>query len=277
MPVALLDGDSWVYRCGFAAEKTYYLVEEPDGTYRKFQTHKEAKDYYDPQHSYIWSRKEIEPLENCLQMVKTSLENTLNVLGTSQRKIYLSGRRSFRDDVFSDYKGNRDGMAKPKYYRDIRDYLVGAWGAVVVDGIEADDALGIEAGSNKDCVIVAVDKDLDQIPGDHYNWTKGERYVVTQKGGLRFFYEQLLSGDPTDNVPGIPGIGPVKAKKALEECKTPNECALTVERMYREYLEQGAGVADTNPREIIDRNATLLWIQREKDQKHPFWKHYETK
>jgi 5'-3' exonuclease len=278
--VALWDGDSWVYRCGFAAEKTYYLVGHASGSndenkgwiFQEFDNHKEAKklaagDAEGVIDTQMWSRKEVEPLENCLQMVKSSLENTLNVLGTNEYRLYISGRRNFRDDIYPDYKANRDTAGKPKYYRDIRDYLLGQWNGQLCDGIEADDAVGIAAGDLGDrAVVVAVDKDLDQIPGRHYNWTTGEAYTVGPREALRFFYEQLLSGDPTDNVPGITGIGPVKAKKALAECKNPRECADTVLAMY---TEAGITLGD------LDRNATLLWIQRAKDQKHPFWKHLE--
>lgn len=270
--IALLDGDSWVYRCGFASEKTYYLVTKVDtvatsgqminGLYDSYRAAKDAQLNISGQ-SIIWSRKEIEPLENCLQTVKSSLENTLNVLGISEYKLYISGRGNFRDDIYEDYKANRDTLGKPKYYRDIRRYLREIWNAETVNGMEADDAIGISAMAIPESVIVAVDKDLDQIPGDHYNWVKGENYTVSPKEGLRFFYEQLLSGDATDNIPGIDGIGPVKAKKALAECTTPKECAQLVHAMY-----EGAG-----SRLDVDTVANLIWIKRKTDDTHPFWRH----
>jgi 5'-3' exonuclease len=268
--IALLDGDAWVYRCGGAAEKTHYMVCDDDG-FKLCEDYRSAQKYMKEKGGgTLWSRKEIEPLENCLQMVKTSLENTLNVVGAKEYKLYIGGRRNFRDDIYSDYKANRDAVPKPKYYRDIRDYLVAKWGAVVCEGIEADDAvatLATELGSNKS-IIVGVDKDLDQIPGRHYNWVDGRSYTVTPREGLRFFYEQLLSGDTTDNIPGIDGIGPVKASKALAVCTTPQECARTV---FAAYSQQAGG---SDPSVDIERNASLLWIQRKENDKHPFWKHY---
>lgn len=279
MSVALLDGDSWVYRCGFAAEKTHYLVTCGKPYTDNFEANpilgvcddaKSAKQIVKEQeieNPLIWTRKEYEPLENCLQMVKSSLENTLNVLGTKEYRLYLSGRRNFRDEVFSEYKANRDGMARPKYFVDIRDYLVSQWGARACDGFEADDAIGMDGVSlGSSAVIVAVDKDLDQIPGQHYNWVSGEQYSVSPKDGMRFFYEQLLSGDSTDNIPGLKGIGPAKATKALAECANPQECAGVVYSMYRQMV---GGPPDA----IIDRNAKLLWIWRKPNDKHPFWRH----
>lgn len=263
MTTALIDGDVLQYRCGFASEKTKYLVTG-DVAMQEFETAKEAKA---SGAKYIWSRKEYEPVENCLQMVKSSLENTLNVLGTKDYRLYLSGRRNFRDDLYPEYKANRDGAIRPKYYRDIRDYLVSQWKGRVVEGIEADDALGHDQVANPDSVIVTIDKDLDQIPGEKYNLISQERYTVTPQDGMRFFYEQLLSGDPTDNIPGITGIGPAKAKKALAECTTPKELASRAYEMYTTLVID-------KPDEIIDRNASLLWIQRKPNDKHPFWRHF---
>ena len=106
---------------------------------------------------------------------------------------------------------------------------------------------------------MAQDKDLDQIPGRHYNWTTGEAYQVSAREGLTFFFQQILSGDSTDNIPGLTGTGPVKAKKMLEKCVSPRDCAQTVFEAY-------GGDRDT-----IDRNAKLLWIWRKQNDSHPFW------
>lgn len=278
--VAILDGDGWVYRCGGAAEHTFYVVVDKKNEVQPvyFDNYRDAEKYRKGGGSdlVLFSRKEIEPKENCLQMVKTSLENTLNVLGTNKYKLYLGGRKNFRHDIFRDYKANRDSTPKPKYYRDIRDYLVEQWGGIVCEGIEADDAVGIDAialGPDKS-VIVSTDKDLNQIPGNHYDWTEGRSYTVSAREGLTFFYEQMLMGDDTDNIPGIDGIGPVKAKRAFVDCKSPQDMARVVWSAYYEAREQFGFSDDDQQTEFLDRNAKLLWIQRRKDDKHPFWKHF---
>jgi 5'-3' exonuclease len=274
MTLALLDGDAWTYRCGFAAEKTKYLVtmfeaDDPTIYTTKFDSAKEAKEYATAHaNTEIWTRKEYEPVENCLQMVKTSLENTLSVLGTDKFRLFLAGRGNFREDIFPDYKANRDGIAKPRYYRDIRNYLVSQWNAELVNEMEADDAIGIAATQlGASAVIVAVDKDLNQIPGSHYNWVTGKTYQTSIKDGMTFFYEQLLSGDPTDNIPGLNGIGAKRAKEALGSAANPQECAAICYAMYRKEL---GGPPDS----IIDRNAKLLWIWRKQNDIHPFWRHF---
>jgi 5'-3' exonuclease len=274
---AILDGDGWVYRCGGAAEHNYYLVFYDTGKNlpADFDNYRDAMKHKKEHGGVLWTRKEIEPLENCLQMVKSSLENTLDALGTKHYKLYLGGRSNFRLDLYPSYKANRESTPKPKYYRDIRDYLVGNWGGVVCDGIEADDAVGIAAtdlGLGK-AIIVSTDKDLNQIPGDHYDWTEGKTYSVSAREGVTFFYEQMLSGDTTDNIPGIDGIGPVKAKRALVDCKSPQDMAKAVWSAYYENRAQFGFSDDHEQFDFLERNASLLWIQRKKDDKHPFWKH----
>src|SRR5690606_41714779 len=73
-----------------------------------------------------------------------------------------------------------DLARKPYWYDEIRDYLIRRWGAEVVDGQEADDAIGIAAwNSYKECpeysIIASIDKDLRMIPGYHYNWVKDRK------------------------------------------------------------------------------------------------------
>lgn len=164
---------------------------------------------------------------------------------------YLTGSGNFRDDLATIrvYKGKRP--PKPKYLPETRDQLVERWGAEVVDGQEADDAIGIKATDLKgDCVIVSIDKDLLMIPGTHYNFVKPEWTEVSQEQGDYFFYKQLLTGDQVDNIQGVPGIGPKKAEKAYQGCTT-------VQEMYQKALEMYKGDADA-----LLENARLLWLRR---------------
>jgi hypothetical protein len=268
MTVALVDTDSITYRCGFAAEKTFYLVQSGVGTDCDiFDSSKAAKDYAAScPGATIWTRKEVEPLEHCLATVKSSLIKTLEITGATSHKLYLSGKTNFRQDIYPEYKANRETMNKPKYYKDIRRYLVDNWKAEIVEGYEADDAMGIGQMTGSDTIIVSQDKDMAQIPGRHYNWVTGLFTTITPQQGMRFFYEQLLSGDSTDNIPGIPGIGTKKAQAALESAKTPRELAEISYSMYRDSLGH-------TPDSEVDLMARLVWIWRKPNDKHPLWRH----
>jgi len=171
--------------------------------------------------------------------------------------IFLTGPHQFRKQVSktSDgpaYKGNRKGAKIPQHLGQLRDYLISDYDAISLAGIEADDGMGIlqcEAHSlgylNETC-LVTTDKDLDQIPGWHYN-LKSLKYVTEEEADL-FLYTQLITGDNADNVYGIRGMGPVKAKKYLEEnphpssildlyvCQNLNDPDEGAQRYYRNKL-----------------------------------------
>lgn len=173
-------------------------------------------------------------------------------------KAYITGKGNFRNDiaVTAPYKGNRKDMKRPKHYEAIRKHLVDL-GATQVEGMEADDAIAIEATANGG-FIVSIDKDLDQIPGHHYNFVKHEEYFVTEEQGLLSFYKQILTGDRVDNIIGIKGIGPVKADKLLAKCKTEKEMFDVCVKAYNDNGEDG--VARTI------ENGNLLWLLRAPNQ-----------
>ena len=164
---------------------------------------------------------------------------------------YLTGSNNFRFDIatIKPYKGKRGD--KPEHLAATRQQLQIRWMAEVVEGQEADDAIGIKATElDGGCTIVSIDKDLLMIPGTHYNFVKKEWTEVSQEQGDYFFYKQLLTGDQVDNIQGVPGVGPKKAEKAYEECTT-------VQEMYAKALEMYKG--DT---EALLENARLLWLRR---------------
>jgi DNA polymerase-1 len=140
------------------------------------------------------------------------LEETL----ADSYSVFLTGERNFRRDICPSYKANRPSE-RPKHWQSVREFLVTNHKAMVVNGSEADDQLGIEQDKlGVNTVIASIDKDLLQIPGRHYNFVKKEYRVVSPEEGLKFLYTQALVGDRSDNITGVAGIGPVKAARALE-------------------------------------------------------------
>lgn len=272
---ALVDGDILVYRCAFVAEKNHYQVAGYE-----FDNHKDAKNFaastqeeWDTRAmggtAHIWTRKELQPVEFALEALKTTVLSLQEKLYPRRMEIYLSGKRNFRDDiaVTKPYKGNRDNQPKPTYWRDCREYLIDNWGAIVTDGIEADDALGIaqcsrSAGSS---VIVTNDKDLGQIPGWHFDWTNDNVYKVSKRAAAFSFYSQILSGDPTDNVPGLGGIGPAKAAAILDGAKSEKDL---FSRTWDAYRARGPGKSDDDNRRYMIEQASLVYILRSVDDSY---------
>ena len=95
-----------------------------------------------------------------------------------------------------------------RHYDAIRNYLAWSWDATIWDGIEADDAVAIEATElGEKGIIVSLDKDLDQVPGWHFNFVKRGLYYLTPEESMFLFYKQFLTGDAVDNIQGAWRIG----------------------------------------------------------------------
>jgi hypothetical protein len=176
-------------------------------------------------------------------------------------QLYLTEGRTFRYDLAKSrpYKGNRPDN-KPGHFDNLTSHMIHIMGARVVRHIEADDQLAIDHLADPQTILCSRDKDLRQVPGYFYSWELGRQpsyraeigtygHLQLEKGklsgsGLCFFAAQVLMGDVTDNIPGLPGCGPVAAYKALKECQTPNDLVCTLEQMYQQededyLLEQG--------------------------------------
>lgn len=184
------------------------------------------------------------------------VDNTFDGCYVDQWKLFLTGKDNFRNNIAitAVYKGNRTAP-KPEHLPALRQHMMQEWGAVVVEGQEADDAIAIAATSFKEeCVIASVDKDLDQIAGWHYNFVKKQGYHITAEEGMRSFYKQILTGDAADNIIGLQGIGPVKAEKILNEL-------ITEEELYAACVAAYEG-----DEERVLENAKLLWLRRSEGQ-----------
>lgn len=162
-----------------------------------------------------------------------TMANILARTKCSSHKVFLTStdKSNFRFEIYPEYKANRKAP-KPEWYEEIRQHLIAEYRTEVVFGREADDALGI--AQSEDSCIVSIDKDLDQVPGLHYDFVKDVMYEVSKENALRFFYYQLLVGDSTDNIPGCKGIGPKKAETFLEGCTSVKDYEETCIRLYRE-------------------------------------------
>jgi hypothetical protein len=180
------------------------------------------------------------------------------------------GANNFRNAiaVTAPYKGQRKGT-KPKHYEAIRDYFVSNWGFKIEYEQEADDAIGIAATDLGDeSIIVTIDKDLDNIPGHHYNFVTKRKYYVTPDEAIRNFYRQILTGDVVDNVKGLRGIGPVKADRILGVaaglCTNRNVSGSISE--FEGELYQKVVAAYDGDRARVDENGRLLWIRRQEGE-----------
>lgn len=198
------------------------------------------------------------------------INNIIRDSGCNEYMLFVSGSKNFRKDIDSSYKANRAEMPKPKHRETLRLHLINEWRANECDGFEADDGCGIHQKQDGSTLICGIDKDLLQIPGRHYQWPIVRKGVVQREGlfhdiseeqGWRNLFTQLLTGDTSDNIQGVKGVGPKKAEKILAECKTETEMWTTCQHQY--FLTCETDQDFINEGERFERNLDLLYIWRE--------------
>lgn len=243
---ALIDGDVIRYSCGFAAEG--------------------------------------EDVSHALYNAKKYIKDILEATGSDDYAIFLTGKGNFREYIatIKEYKGNRPDR-KPEHYGAISDYLINTWKAEVVDDMEADDAMSIVQYSywnlqRPETIICTIDKDLDMVPGWHYNPKTEEKYLTGKWGGLdldrsgskpkcrgaglMFFYAQMLMGDTVDNIQGCPRVGDVKAFDLLKDCHSEEEMFCVVGKQYAYKYD--------DPEAALLENGRLLWMLEEEGKMWEF-------
>lgn len=297
MARVLIDADPLVYSNGFAAEQRVYIVswlevdpdhpDDPDKDYlhqHEFHYVEEIADWRfdqgmdDKAYDELFITDKIalpEPLSHCLHLVRSSIENIeLAVAGALAEvgeevetlELYLSGSVNFRNDIATirPYKGNRDPSAKPYWYKEIRDYLVNVWGAKIVEPWEADDWVSIQQTNDPDnTIICTIDKDLNMVPGFHYNYRTKEFHEVSWSEARAAFYRQLLTGDTTDNIPGCYRVGKATAAKLITEDMSEEEMYDVVLKEYQKSIDKygdKTGYAHMTAEAALLENARLLWM-----------------
>lgn len=163
--------------------------------------------------------------EEAYHKVVDMLDDIVKEVGADSALVCLSDRRCFRYDILPSYKGNRKETRRPPLLAVLKEMISERkpFPVINVKGLEADDVCGITSGvlraQGKDPIICSPDKDLNTIPGKLYACRPGSVVVtVTEEMADRFHLFQTLAGDSTDGYTGCPKVGPVRAKKVLDEC-----------------------------------------------------------
>ena len=164
--------------------------------------------------------------------------NMLRSLLTEYRPRYLAvvfdaSGKTFRDDLFAEYKANRPPMPDELAAQvEPLHALVEALGLPLlqVPGVEADDVIGTlarqAAAEGIETLISTGDKDMAQLVGPHVTLINTMSHSVLDRDGViakfgvppeRIVDLLALMGDSSDNIPGIPRVGPKTAAKWLNE------------------------------------------------------------
>jgi len=175
--------------------------------------------------------------------------------------IFDSKGPTFRKEIYPDYKANRAAMPEdlvpqiPYIKRIVQAFNLPG---IEMPGYEADDIIATLAkkfsAEGMEVTVVTGDKDLMQIVDDHIQLLDtmkdkvyGPAEVAERFGGADKVVEvQALSGDSSDNIPGVPGIGEKTAKMLIDEYGDVETLLANLDQLKgkrRENLENYADLA----------------------------------
>lgn len=248
---ALIDGDILLYEVGFGCETG-------------------------------WKGEGSPPFDYAREMMDARLEFIVSESGSGSFILYFTGRNNFRDSVAvrKGYKANRKESKKPFHYYNLKAYLQGMYEWRMQEGLEADDLMCIDRAKDlENAIICSRDKDLMMHEGWIYSWELGKQpsfgpFYVSGYGeielakdrkkikgyGTKFFLSQCLTGDVTDNYPGLPNCGPVDAFNTLQATLTYEEGLEAVVEAYRGFY------GDSWREELLEQGQ-LAWMVKELDEK----------
>ncbi|HZD60632.1 MAG TPA: DNA polymerase I, partial [Anaerolineae bacterium] len=189
---------------------------------------------------------------------------------------------TFRHDHFQEYKAHREPMPNDliSQFPVVKDVLKALRIPIYeMDGYEADDILATLASKaeaeSDDVVIVTGDKDAFQLVDDHISimtTKKGisdiviyDRQKVEEKYGVspeRVADFLGLKGDPSDNIPGVPGIGEKTAAKLIQKFGSVENLIANVDgienKRWRDMIAENVAEAELSKRlAILDRDVPI--------------------
>ncbi|MDE0692797.1 MAG: DNA polymerase I [Gammaproteobacteria bacterium] len=183
--------------------------------------------------------------------------------GSPVAVVFDAGGRTFRDDIYAEYKANRPPMSD-----DLRvqiepiHEIIRAMGLPLlhVAGVEADDVIGTLAAeataSSRSTVISTGDKDMAQLVSSHVTLVNTMTDTALDAGGVQEKYGVpparivdylALMGDSVDNIPGVPKVGPKTAAKWLTEFGTLDDVIARADEVKGKVGENLRGALDTLP------------------------------
>ncbi len=145
----------------------------------------------------------------------------------------------FRNSITQEkkYKGNRsqsDAYFYSNKYEDmayVYDYISERYTTLFEDDLEADDLISML--QNQYTFVFSHDKDLKQVPGFHWNMDEFNLIEISEDDAFRNLMYQILTGDATDNIPGLSGFGAKSLEKFMLNTKD-----LSTEALFQSVVKQ---------------------------------------
>ncbi|MDR1693695.1 MAG: DNA polymerase I [Lactobacillaceae bacterium] len=199
--ICLIDGSGYIFRAFYALPP----MTSPDGT----------------------------PVNAVYGFTNMFFKLTSNIDCDYSLVLFDAKRKNFRNDIFPDYKANRAETPEdliPQFPIIRKAVTALNINHLEMEGYEADDLIATYAKIAKEqgleVIVVSADKDLMQLIGPDVKYydpmkdTYREEKDVIEKFGVgpdRVVDVQALMGDSSDNIPGVPGIGPKTASELINQ------------------------------------------------------------
>ena len=227
-PVILVDGSSYLFRAFHALPPLTNSKGQPTGAvYGVINMLRKLREEYQPEYMAV---------------------------------VFDAKGKTFRHDIYKDYKANRPPMPDDlKAQIEPLHRLVKAMGfpLISVDGVEADDVIGTLATTateqKQEMLISTGDKDLAQLVSPHVTLINTMNNQVLDAAGVEKKFEVpperiidylTLVGDTSDNIPGVPKVGPKTAVKWLKQYDSLDNLV--------EHAEEVSGKIGENLRNSLD-------------------------
>lgn len=167
-------------------------------------------------------------------VVTQAISDLCTRFDTEEFVLYFTSTTNFRKTVAESYKGNRT-KRKPCGYKKLKNWAMSQYKSVEIEGLEADDAMGIAvtSGEYDNFVLCSPDKDMEQFPCRI--WNGKEEFTQSEDEATLKRWMQALTGDATDGYKGVPNCGPKKAAAILNKVKDGDY----YKAVLKTYLEAG--------------------------------------
>lgn len=167
-------------------------------------------------------------------IVKRNIKELSERFDTDEMVFFFTSEINFRKTVDPQYKGNRQ-KRKPAGFKKLKNWTKTQYESIEIEGLEADDALGIAAtcGDYNNFIVCSPDKDLEQFPCRI--WNGKLEFTQTASEAILKRWMQSLHGDACDGYAGIRGYGPKKAAALLNKVKDGNYYPAVL----KAYLDEG--------------------------------------
>lgn len=191
--------------------------------------------------------------------------------------IFDAKGKTFRDDIYSDYKANRPPMPD-----DLRAQIeplhtiIRAMGLplIIQDGVEADDVIGTYAQQATEkgipVVVSTGDKDMAQLVSEHVTLVNTMTETVMDIAGVNEKFGippsliidfLALMGDKVDNIPGVPGVGEKTALALLQNLGSVEDIYANLDKVPTLEVRGAKSLAkkleDNRDKAFLDRKSVV--------------------